>query len=60
MSNIGEELKPESWIIIVERRDGSAATKSVHAVGETLAEAAEAAEAALSGSWTVVAGRVLR
>lgn len=60
MSNIGEEPKPRSWIITMERCDGSMAQKSIHTTGETLSEASEAAEGEMGDMWFVIAGRVLR
>lgn len=60
MSNIGEAPKPKSWIITIERRDGSFAQKKIHAQGETLSEASENAEEKEGDFWFVVAGRILR
>jgi hypothetical protein len=60
MSNIGEQPQPRSWIITLERQDGTMAQKNVHAQGETLSEASESAESGAGEIWMAVAGRVLR
>lgn len=60
MSNIGDEPKPRSWIITLERQDGTMAQKNVHSHGETLSEASETAESSAGEIWMAIAGRVLR
>ena len=60
MSNIGEELKPKAWLIILETQDGSMATRSVPSYGDSLSVASEAAEDEAGAMWFAVAGRLLR
>ena len=60
MSNIGATPQPKSWIITLEKMDGTMAQKNLHAQGETLSEAAEIAESESGEIWMAIAGRILR
>jgi hypothetical protein len=60
MSNIGEDPTVKSWLIVLEKRDGTMAQRTVHAEGETLSEASEAAEEKTGDIWAAVAGRLVR
>lgn len=60
MSNIGEEPPKKSWLIILERLDGSMSQRTVCTDGDSLSIASKHAEDDAGSMWWAIAGRLIR